>query len=55
MRKIIILLVCLTVLLLLGFSGYRAYQLWNQSHWMSLARTYAAKNDGANEIGRAHV
>lgn len=49
MRNVIIILLSCTVLLLLGYSGYRAYELWKQNHWMTLARQYAEKGDGANE------
>src|SRR5580658_10355689 len=49
MRNIIIILLSCTILLLLGYSGYRAYELWKQGHWMTLARQYAEKGDGANE------
>lgn len=48
MRKIVIILLCCTVLLLLGYSGYLAYQNWKQTHWMSLAKEYAAKGDEKN-------
>lgn len=50
MRKIIIILVSCTILLLLGYSGYRGYELWKQSHWMALARQYAQKKDSSNEF-----
>jgi tetratricopeptide (TPR) repeat protein len=50
MRKIIIILVCCTILLLLGYCGYRAYGLWKQGHWMTLARQYAEKKDSQNEL-----
>jgi predicted Zn-dependent protease len=50
MRKIIIALLCCTILLLLGYSGYRAYGLWRQGHWMSLAKAYANNKDTANEL-----
>jgi hypothetical protein len=50
MRKIIIILVCCTILLLLGYCGYRAYGLWKQGHWLTLARQYAEKKDPQNEL-----
>src|SRR5471030_2749932 len=50
MRKIIIVLSCCIVLLLLGYSGYRGYQVWKQSHGMSMAREYYAKADMRNTI-----
>ena len=50
MRKIIIVLSCFVGLLLLGYSGYRGYQVWKQSHGMAMARTYFAKGDAKNTI-----
>jgi predicted Zn-dependent protease len=50
MRKTIIILSCCTVALLLGYSGYRGYEVWKQSHWLSMAKKFAAKSDGRNEL-----
>ena len=50
MRKTIIILVSCTVVLLLGYSGYRGYELWKQNHWLSLAKQFAAKHDTHNEF-----
>lgn len=50
MRKVIIIFVCVIVVLLLGYSGYRGYELWKQSHWMSLAKGFAAKGDAHEEF-----
>src|ERR1700734_946288 len=50
MRKTIIILICCTIVLLLGYSGYRAYELWKQNHWMTLAKKYEAVGDSQNEI-----
>ena len=50
MRKTIIILLSCTIVLLLGYSAYRSYELWKQSHWMSLARQFAAAKDGHNEF-----
>jgi hypothetical protein len=50
MRKIIVILVSCTILLLLGYCGYRAYEVWKQGHWMTLAAQYADKNDTQNEL-----
>lgn len=48
MRKIIIAISCCIVLLLLGFAGYRGYQVWKQNHWLDLAKQFAAKGDVNN-------
>lgn len=45
MRKIIIILAGCIVLLLLGYTGYRGYQVWNQSHGIAMAKAYFAKGD----------
>lgn len=50
MRKIIIIFSCLIVVLLLGFAGYRSYQVWREGHWLSLAKRFAAKQDLRNEL-----
>jgi tetratricopeptide (TPR) repeat protein len=50
MRKIIIVLSCCIVLLLLGYSSYRGYQVWKQSHGLAMARAYFAKADARNAI-----
>ena len=50
MRKTIIVLSCCVGLLLLGYSGYRGYQVWKQSHGMAMARAYFAKGDARNTI-----
>ena len=48
MRKLISVILCLTALLLLGYSGYRSYSTWKQKHLMSMARQFAAKSDLGN-------
>src|SRR5476651_1247447 len=50
MRKLIIVLSSCIVLLLLGYSGYRGYQVWKQSHGMAMARGFFAKGDVRNTI-----
>lgn len=50
MRKIIILLLSCTVLLLIGYAGLRGYRVWKRGHMMSLAREFAAKNDIRNTL-----
>ena len=49
MRKLIIItLSCCTVLLLLGYTGYRGYKVWKEKKWMAMAKEFAAKSDGRN-------
>jgi cytochrome c-type biogenesis protein CcmH/NrfG len=50
MRKIIIVLSSCIVLLLLGYTSYRGYQVWKQSHGMAMAKAYYAKADMRNTI-----
>lgn len=48
MRKIIIVLSSCIVLLLVGFTGYRSYLVWKQSHGLSMAKACFAKADSRN-------
>jgi tetratricopeptide (TPR) repeat protein len=48
MRKLVIGILCVTALLLLGYSGYRSYRIWKQNHLMSMARHFAAESDLPN-------
>ena len=50
MRKTIIILSCCVGLMLLGFSAWRGYEVWKQSHGMAMAREYFAKGDVRNTI-----
>jgi tetratricopeptide (TPR) repeat protein len=50
MRKLIIVLSSCIALLLIGYVGYRGYQVWKQSHGMAMAREYNAKSDVRNTI-----
>ncbi|HTR40306.1 MAG TPA: hypothetical protein VMH87_01650 [Pseudomonadales bacterium] len=50
MRKIIIIFACGIILLLLGYCGHRAYKVWKQEHWVTLAKQYAEKKDIQNEL-----
>ena len=50
MRKTIFLLAAAIGLLLLGYTSYRGYQVWKQSHGMTMARRYFAKGDMRNTI-----
>ena len=49
MRKSIIIAGCI-VTMLLGYTGYRGYQVWKQSHWLVMANDCAAKGDLRNEL-----
>ena len=49
MRKTTIIISICIVTLLLGYTGYRGYQVWKQNHWLTLARNFAAKSDYPNE------
>ena len=48
MRKLFIILVGCTVVLLAGYAGYRGYRVWRQSHMLTLAHQFIAKNDSRN-------
>lgn len=48
MRKILIILLCSTTVLLAGYVGLRAYSSWKQTHFLSLARRFAAQGDLRN-------
>jgi Flp pilus assembly protein TadD len=50
MRKLITVLSCCIVLLLLGYTSYRGYQVWKQSHGMAMAQAYFAKGDARNAM-----
>lgn len=50
MRKLIILTLCLTLALLVGYSGYRGYRVWKQHHLITLAKEYLGKSDGRNAV-----
>jgi cytochrome c-type biogenesis protein CcmH/NrfG len=49
MRKPIVIISCCIAALLVGYSGYRSYQVWKQSHLLTMARSFAARSDAANE------
>jgi cytochrome c-type biogenesis protein CcmH/NrfG len=50
MRKLIIIISCGIVLLLLGYTGYRTFQVWKQSRLMAMAKQYLAKADMHNTV-----
>jgi tetratricopeptide (TPR) repeat protein len=50
MRKTIIILSSCIALLLLGYTSYRGYQTWKQSHGISMAKAYLARGDARNAM-----
>ncbi len=50
MRKIVIILLCLTAVLLAGYASHRGYRVWKQHHMMTLARGFIAKSDGRSAL-----
>ena len=50
MRKLITVILCLTVVLLGGYASFRGYKVWKQRHMMTLAKEYLAKADGGNTV-----
>jgi Flp pilus assembly protein TadD len=50
MRKLIIVAGISICLLLLGYTGYRTFQVWKQGHLMSMAKGYIAKSDIRNTM-----
>ena len=50
MRKLIIIFLCGTAVLLAGYAGYRGFKVWKQNRLMNLARTFAAQGDGRNVL-----
>jgi Flp pilus assembly protein TadD len=50
MRKLILILLGCTAVLLAGYAGYRGYKVWKQNHMMTLARGFIAKSDGKNAM-----
>jgi cytochrome c-type biogenesis protein CcmH/NrfG len=45
MRKVIIVLSACIVVLLAGYTAYRGYQIWKQSHGLAMAKEFLAKGD----------
>jgi tetratricopeptide (TPR) repeat protein len=50
MRKLFTILTCCIVLLLLGYAGFRGYQVWKQSHGLAMARSFYDKGDARSAI-----
>jgi Tfp pilus assembly protein PilF len=50
MRKVILILLCTTAVLLAGYVGYRGYKVWKQKHLVTMARGFITKSDGKNAL-----
>jgi hypothetical protein len=50
MRKATIIISFFIALLLVSYTGWRGYKVWKQGHWLKMARGFAAKGDGRNEL-----
>ena len=50
MRKLLILFVCCTGILLLGYVGYRSYKIWRQRRMLTMAHQFLAKSDERNAM-----
>jgi Flp pilus assembly protein TadD len=48
MRKLFIILLGCTILLLAGYAGLRSYKEWKANHMLALARQFLAKSNGRN-------
>lgn len=46
MRRLIVILTCCIAVLLLAYTSYRGYQVWMESHGISLAKEYLSHSDG---------
>jgi tetratricopeptide (TPR) repeat protein len=50
MRKVLIILLCCTAVLLGGYASYRGYKVWKTNRMVRLARQYLVKRDPRNAI-----
>jgi predicted Zn-dependent protease len=50
MRKLFIAIICLCVVFVVGFTGLRAYEQWEQRHLVNLARKFMLKKDGDDAV-----
>jgi Flp pilus assembly protein TadD len=50
MRRIIIIVLSITTLLLAGYAGLRGYRVWKQSNMLKLAREFIEKSDDRNAV-----
>ena len=50
MRKLIVIVLCCTTVLLGGYAGFRGYKVWKQRHMVTMARDFLAKSDLRNAV-----
>jgi len=50
MKKLSIIVLCLCVVFVAGFTGYRGYEIWKDKHLVKMARAFILKGDGANAL-----
>ena len=50
MKKLFVLVLCLSVIVVVGFVGYRGYHRWKRKHLMAQVHSFIAKADGANAM-----
>jgi tetratricopeptide (TPR) repeat protein len=50
MRKLFTAFLCLTLVFVAGFAGYRGYKIWKQKRLVKMARTFIAKSDAPNAL-----
>lgn len=50
MKRLFVLVLCLCVLFVAGFPGYRSYYIWKQKHLIAMASEFIAKSDSANAM-----
>ena len=50
MRKLFVVILSLCLVFVIGFSGYRAYSIWRDKHFVRMARAFLVKGDSANGL-----
>ena len=50
MKKLFILILCLCMVSVTGFAGYRGYSIWKEKRFVKMARAFIVKGDGANAV-----
>ena len=50
MKKLIVVVLCLCVVFVAGFAGYRGYKIWKQKHLVKMAQAFIAKSDAPNAL-----